>query len=115
MQNNERPKGLVEAIAYAIIMLGIALMSGNSSSFFSFLRVTVFFVAAYSAFVAHRQGREGWAWILGSMALLYNPFLRVYLTRDVWWPINLVTIILLFVAGNAMLQQQPKQGDDGSS
>ncbi len=114
MQDSERPKGLAEAIAFAIVMLAVALMSGNSYSLFSFLRVVVFFVAAYCAFVAHQQGRNGWVWVLGGIALLYNPLLRVFLTRDVWWPINLATIILFFGAGNSLLRPRPKSGDDGS-
>lgn len=112
MQSNERPKGLVEAIAFAIVMLAVALMPGNSYSLFSFLRVVVFFVASYCAFIAHQQRRQGWVWLLGCTALLYNPFLRVVLTRDVWWPINLATIILLFAAGNSLLQRRPKSGDE---
>ncbi len=112
MQDDARPKGLVEAIAFAIVMLAVALMPGNSYSLFSFLRVVVFFVAFYCALVAHRQGRKGWVWLLVGTALLYNPFIRVFLTRDVWWPINLATIILLFGAGNSLLQPRPKSGDD---
>jgi hypothetical protein len=33
--------------------------------------------------------------LLGAVAALYNPIATVHLTKDIWWPINLATIVVL--------------------
>jgi hypothetical protein len=52
----------------------------------------------YLAYAAMASSRPGWAWLLGAMAALYNPFLRVHLDRDTWTVANMATIAILVFA-----------------
>jgi len=49
-------------------------------------------VFAYLAFKALGQEQRGWVWVLGVTAALYNPIIRVHLTREIWSFVNVVTI-----------------------
>jgi hypothetical protein len=79
-------------------MLGWALLPGNPYGFFQVLRVVVCGIAAYAAVVGNRSGNSGWTWALGATAALYNPFLPVHLTRNMWGVVNVLTIVLLIAA-----------------
>ena len=40
------------------------------------------------------QEKQGWVWLLGVTAGIYNPILRVHLTREIWSVVNVATILL---------------------
>ncbi|MBN1602161.1 MAG: hypothetical protein JW915_11160 [Chitinispirillaceae bacterium] len=39
-----------------------------------------------------------WIIVLGSMALVYNPIIRVHLTREIWSIVNIITILVLITS-----------------
>ena len=49
---------------------------------------------AYLAIHAWELRRNGWVWVLGVTAAIYNPILRVHATREIWSIVNLITIAL---------------------
>jgi hypothetical protein len=49
-------------------------------------------VFAYLTVQAYQQKRQGWVWVLGVTAALYNPIVPAHLGRDVWTLVNLATI-----------------------
>lgn len=79
-----------------ILMLLWGMNTGNSYSYYILLRWVCCAVFAYLAFQAFDQGKKGWVWILGFTAILYNPFFRIHLTREVWTLVNLATIAVAF-------------------
>jgi hypothetical protein len=85
-----------------VIVLLIALAPGHPYGYFIFLRWVVcagaiLFVAMFHGHQLHR-----WLYGFGFIALLYNPFIRVHLTRDIWAVVNLLTIAA-FMAGFVVL------------
>jgi len=74
------------------LMLAWALNPANPYGYYILLRLVCCGIFAYLAFRAFEQGHQGWVWVLGVTAALYNPVLRVHLTRDVWSVVNVVTI-----------------------
>ena len=62
------------------------------------VRVAVCFASAYAAVRAYRAKREAWSWLLGANAALYNPFVLVRLTRDIWNLVDLADIAVLVAA-----------------
>ena len=68
----------------------------NPYAYYMLLRVVVCGVSGYTAYGYARAGSSKIAWTFGGLALLYNPFLPVYLTREIWMPIDLLTAIFLF-------------------
>ena len=42
--------------------------------------------------------RSEWVWIFGVLAVIYNPFVRVHLSRDIWSIVNVATIVVNIVS-----------------
>ena len=83
-------------ILAALILLGG--LGNNAYSYYTFLRWAVMIAAAYSAYRAYKTGKTGWAWIMGIIAVLFNPIAPFYLKRDTWQLIDLVTACIFFAS-----------------
>lgn len=44
------------------------------------------------------MGSGGWTWLLGTIALVYNPVLTVHLTREIWSVVNIATVVVAVVS-----------------
>lgn len=82
----------------ASIVLLLALLDGWQYGFFTILRFVVFASTAYVAYLAYQDRQEGWVWFLGAIAILFNPFIPIYLTRDVWMVIDFITAVILIAS-----------------
>lgn len=76
-------------------MLAWALVPSNPYGYYLLLRVVVCGICAYLALAAYERQRQGWVWALGITAVVYNPFIRVHLNREIWSAVNIATIVLL--------------------
>ncbi|MCD5382278.1 MAG: hypothetical protein LR017_03100 [Candidatus Pacebacteria bacterium] len=95
MSNNQK-KNI--AFGVAAIALFLALLDGWQYGFFTLLRFIVFASTAYVAWMAYEEQKEKWVWILGFVALLFNPFIPIHLTREIWLPIDFATGVALVVS-----------------
>lgn len=61
--------------------------------YYNLLRLTVCAVAGWIAYTqwTHDNALTGWVVALGAMSFLYNPFLPVHLTREIWSVLNLLS------------------------
>ncbi|PTL36306.1 hypothetical protein CLG94_04490 [Candidatus Methylomirabilis limnetica] len=75
-------------------MLLWALSPDNPYGYYILLRWVCCAVFAYLAIQALAQGKQGWVWVLGVTAVVYNPIIRVHLTRQIWSVINVTTIVV---------------------
>ena len=73
-------------------MLVWALYPDNPYGYYILLRWICCGIFAYLAFKAFNQEQESWVWILGITAAVYNPIIRVPLTREIWSVLNVITI-----------------------
>lgn len=77
--------------------------------FFMFLRLTAFFGFAYLAYQnwesEYKLADLPISYMFAGLAVLYNPFISVSLTREIWTPINIATGVLIFI----FLQQKNKK------
>ena len=78
-------------VAPAILL--IAALFPWPYGYYGLLRLAVFVV---SAWIAYEQWRfddavSGWVVAFGGVALLYNPFIPVHLTREIWSVLNIAT------------------------
>jgi hypothetical protein len=89
--NNNQKKNI--ALSIASIALFLALLDGWQYGFFTILRFVVFSTTTYVAWMAYEEQKEKWVWVLGSIAVLFNPFIPIHLTREVWVPIDFITAI----------------------
>ena len=79
-------------------MLAWALNPANPYGYYILLRIVCCAVCAYLALTAAGTGKTQWTWILGIFAVIYNPIVRIHLTREIWSVVNVVTIIVLAVS-----------------
>lgn len=91
--NNNKKKNI--ALAVAAVILFLALFDGWQYGFFTILRFVVFATTAYVAWMAYEDQKEKWVWIFGFVAVLFNPFFPVHLTREIWVVIDLVSGVFL--------------------
>ena len=76
----------------AIIFLIIALNPSNPYGYYILLRWVCCIIFAYLAYQAFKNELSGWTWALGVLAFMYNPIIRIHLSRELWTLINLVSI-----------------------
>lgn len=88
-------KSLPIAQVVGIAMLAWALVPTNPYGYYLLLRVVICGICAYLAFAAYERQQVGWVWVLAITAIVYNPFVRVHLTREIWSVVNVATIIIL--------------------
>lgn len=78
-------------------MLLLAL-SRHPYSYYILLRWVVCGTSAYGAFKSAELGKSVWAWVLGIIALLFNPIIPVHLSREIWAPINIMAALIFVVS-----------------
>jgi hypothetical protein len=66
--------------------------------YYQFLRLMVTGSAIYYAYIAHSLSKSGWMWIFIISALLFNPFIPVRLSREIWTPINIILPIIWIIS-----------------
>ena len=82
------------------LVAGIVLFIALGSlpySYYQLLRFFVCGVGAYGAYLAYQQKKMGWIWVLGAIALLFNPFAKFYLGKEAWKIADLVTGVVFIV------------------
>jgi len=81
-------------IPQAIVCLVLlwALYPDNPYGYYVLLRWICCAVFAYLALKALAHKKEGWTWILGVTAAIYNPIIPLHITREIWSVINVITI-----------------------
>jgi hypothetical protein len=79
-------------------MLLCALNPDNPYGYYVVLRWVCCGVFAYLASQASVLKLQGWVWVLGVTAAVYNPIFPFHLTREIWSVINVVTIGIAFVS-----------------
>lgn len=90
----ERPH-LIPAIIAAIILLGA--LGRWPYGYYQLLRWVTCGVAVYVAFLAYAWEKKWATYLFGFIAVLFNPLLPIYLSREIWQPIDVICA-LLFVA-----------------
>lgn len=92
-----------------MVFLLLAIFSRWRYDVYVFLRVVVCGSAVYVAARAHSMRRSGWVWIMGAVALLFNPFLPVRLHRSGWQVLNFVAVVV-FAASMLALRAREDRG-----
>ena len=82
----------------ALLLLCLAPMPYGYYQLVRFVSMVAFAVMAYQFY---NEKREGWAICFGTLALLFQPFVKIVLGRTMWNIVDVVVaIILLFMAFN---------------
>jgi len=84
------------------IVLGVLLLLAILPfpyGYYTFLRLAVFIGGSFLAHQLYQRESIGWAVVLACIAILFNPLIPVYLSREAWFPIDLVSSGIFFYIG----------------
>jgi hypothetical protein len=76
------------------IMLLLAIFDFNYS-YYQLLRVVVFIVSIICLKYFYELDRVAWCWFYAILAILFNPFAPIYLSKEVWHLINVFSAIIV--------------------
>lgn len=67
--------------------------------YYTFLRLTVFMSSLFLVYQLSEMKEHKISAILALLAILFNPFIPVYLSRELWMPIDLISAgFFLYIA-----------------
>ena len=79
-------------MALVALAVAVALISSLPYGYYSVMCWLVFASCAWLAIDSYRNGSEGWAWIWGVIAGIYNPLFPVHASRAIWSVVNIGVI-----------------------
>lgn len=83
-------------VGSALSLLSLASMP---SGYYNFSRFAITAMAVWVLTGCHGRDRIGWTVAFGAVAVLYNPLLPAYMTRESWVPFDLLAGALFIVVG----------------
>jgi hypothetical protein len=89
-----------------VVALLLSALSAHTYAYYEVLRVMTCAVAAFGAWLAAGERRAGWAWVFGTIGLLFNPIVPVRLGRDAWTVIDLGAAAVFLVSLRALPQRR---------
>jgi len=93
---NNRPGLILALVGAALSLIAIAQLPYG---YYTFNRVALTVLAIILAVVAVRNKAPGWLWGLAPIAVLWNPAIPFYLTREIWTPLNVIAAAVFIVCG----------------
>lgn len=106
---NKIPGGLFVPSLIASALLLIALINNQPSSYYTLLRIIVCGVSILIALTMVRSGQQSsWLWIVGFIALLYNPIVEIHLDQDIRRIAYLASAVILPFTARKLTGRLPK-------
>ena len=82
----------------SIVMLLLGIFGGLPIGFYQLLRLVICGAAIYIVYVSYNLKKTAWCWIMGFVALIFNPLFQLHLGRDLWVVMDFVTLLLFIIA-----------------
>ena len=81
-----------------VIIFSLGALGSWPYGYYQILRWIICVSSAYLAYFYHKSSKATWAWIFGIIAVLFNPILPIYLTKEIWHPINIIVATIFFIS-----------------
>jgi len=88
-------KNWVKILAVVILF---GALGNNPYSYYQLLRWAILIIAGYVSYTNYKKQKINWAWTFGIMAILFNPIVPFYLSKNTWQLIDLASGILFLVS-----------------
>lgn len=88
-------KNIIAGISVFMLFLAIPKLPYG---YYILLRWVVTISALFSGWVAYDSEDKFWVFLMGGIAILFNPIIPVHLTKDIWVIIDLIVAILFLVS-----------------
>ena len=86
------------ATIIAIILSFIAIFPIETYGYYKFLRWAITITAGFLAWISYNLKKSFWLFLMVIIAILFNPFAPIPLTKDIWIPINFIVAILFIIS-----------------
>ncbi len=93
---NTKPTVILRILCIALLIF--ALYPENPYGYYILLRLIVCASFAYIAIKTFSKIKNGWTWVFGITAGVYNPVIKMHLGREIWSIVNIITVILIVVS-----------------
>jgi hypothetical protein len=97
----------------SIVLLVFALTARGPYGFYTFLRIAVCASAVCLAVQAYQLRKAPLAWILGGIAVLFNPLIPIYMQRGQWRWFDFLAL-LIFVISLGVFRHRPETASHSS-
>ena len=84
-------------IIVSIVILLLAILMKLPYGYYTILRFVLCGTSIYLAFNAQEFNKKQWVWVMGIIALLFNPIIPVKLDKATWTIIDIVTIVIFTI------------------
>lgn len=101
-------------ILISVVFTILAIPRGMPYDFFVILRVVNFAIFGFLSYKVQKKN-ETWMLILGGVALLFNPFIPLHVSKSVWMILDFCTIIIaliFFVKSKFLFQKIKKRNNE---
>jgi len=88
-------KNIAAGISAFMLFLAIAKLPYG---YYILLRWVVTISALFSAWVAYNSEDKFWPFLMGGIAILFNPIIPVYLTKEIWVVIDFIIAIVFLIS-----------------
>jgi len=82
----------------SIILLLMAVFAKWPYGFYTLLRIVVCGSSLYVALSAATLNKTFWVWLMGAVAVLFNPLIPIHLHRSTWQVIDFITGVVFAIS-----------------
>jgi len=93
MSNNKQKNIVIPPIIVAVLLI-IAIFPIEEYSYYILLRWVVCLTAVYICFFSYKAERMNWVWIMGIVAIVFNPIVPLHMSKEFWQVIDFVTAVI---------------------
>lgn len=87
-----KPVVILASLIISVLML--FAMADNPYGYYQFLRIATLLLAGYIAYAIYQHAEESkYVWFFIGFAVLFNPFMPIYLDKGTWSVIDLLAAI----------------------
>ena len=84
---------IIPSIVVMILLL-IAIFPIEEYGYYILLRWIVCLTAIYIAYFSYEAEKIYWTWVMGIIALIFNPLIPFHLGKDIWIVVDLIAAIV---------------------
>ena len=92
------------------ILLIIAIFPIIEYKFYILLRWLVCFTAIFIAYFAYQEKKINWMWMMGIIAIVFNPIRPIHLNKGIWQVIDffaaVIFVVTIYVFGEERKRQE---------
>jgi predicted membrane protein len=82
-------------LIFVLVILLLGALLPMPYYYFEFLRTSSFFIFSYLVYASIKEKQESFVWVFSMLALLFQPFLKIYFNRVIWNIIDVIVAVYL--------------------